>query len=354
MTPPSALEVATTLCDDLTERHLAGRPQPWAWGPAVLGFALTELDEIAEPRDGRPRYEAWERAWVDHWVQHPPRIDQSDRAAPGLVTDVLAERTRNRDYTAITDRVVRYVRHEPRLAGGVTNHLGPSRIGRLYPKSVWVDSLMMFGVFAARWGRRHGDAHMVDLAARQPRAYGELLQDPNGLWHHAWWARTGQPHPRGVHWGRGNGWVMASLPMILEAVGLDHPEADGIVDRLQRTSAALSPLQGRDGSFRTLLTEASYRELSATALVASGWYHGVRLGVLPEHRRDAAERALGVVTAAVRQRRGVWELPEISGPTIPLHVLGKQGYLVVPRGVNHPYGVGAFVLAAVNEHHARA
>jgi unsaturated rhamnogalacturonyl hydrolase len=342
----TALDVARSLCDDLTDRDLAAqRVRRWSWGPALFGFALTELDH----HTGFRRYDRWLQTWCDHWVANPPTIDQSDRAAPGLITHALAQRTGDPAYRALTDRVIHYLRHEPRLVHDATNHLGSSWVGRCYPRSVWVDSLMMFGVLAARWGRDTGDRELVELAARQPEQYAALLQDSSGLWVHSWWARRAEAYPRGIFWGRGNGWAMASLPMIVEAIGVGHPRTDRIAAILERTSAALLPLQHRDGSWSTLLAEPrSVRELSATALIAAGWLAGVRLGLLPERYRDPGERALECVTAAVhRDRRGRWLFPEISGPTIPLPVLPRVGYRVIPRGANHLYGVAAFAFAAL-------
>lgn len=344
MTAKDPLQTAIALCDDLTARDLArGRIRKWSWGPALLGFALTELEPYAPGH-----YDRWLRAWVEHHLKERPRIDQSDMAAPGLVTHPLAGRFEDPRLEDLTERVVHYLRHEPRLVDDVTNHLGPSAIGRLYPRSVWVDSLMMFGVFAALRGRDRGQHDLVELAARQPEQYAALLQDEHtGLWAHAWWARTGASYPQGVFWGRGNGWVLASLPMILEAIGTDHPRAPAIGELLRRTSAAMLARQRPDGAFNTLLSQPSYRELSVTALAAAGWFTGVRLGVLPEHYRETAELALASVTAAVHRRSGEWLLPEISGPTIPLQVFPRTGYLLVPRGNNWDYGVAAFVLAAL-------
>lgn len=341
-----ALELAIAICDGIVDQQLArDRIPAWSWGPALFGFALSELDAYAGGR-----YQRWLRRYCDHYVAHPPTIDQSDRAAPGLITEAMHRRTGNPAYAELTNRVVDYIRSEPRLVGDAVNHLGPSAIGRCYPRSVWVDSLMMFGVFAARYGRDHAEPDLVEIAARQPGAYAELMQDPgSGLWYHAWWARTGRPYPgRGIHWGRGNGWVIAASPMITDAIG-DHRERPRIETILQRTSDALLRVMSADGTWPTLLTEPSYRELSATALIAGGWFHSVRNGSLPERFRAPATRALAAVSDRVRRRRGRWELPEISGPTIPLPLLPRTGYRLVPRGANYGYGVAAYALAAINE-----
>ncbi|MGD7705320.1 glycoside hydrolase family 88 protein [Microlunatus sp. Y2014] len=338
----ASLSRAVMLADAITSDQLArGTVLSWHWGPALLGEALTRLEDHL----GEQRYDTWLRRWADHHLAAGPAVDQSDTAAPGLITLALWSRPGGDAYVPLTEAVAHYVRSEPRLTGELCNHLGHSLIGRFYPRSVWVDSLMMFGVFPARYGVATGDAAMIDIAAGQPEAAAALMQHDNGLWAHAWWAKAGHAYPgSSICWARGNGWVIAALPMITAELSADHPRRAGIVDVLTRTSDALVDLQRADGTWATLLAGGGYRELSATALIAAGWYDAVAQELLPDSYVPRADRALAAVTAAVRPDA----MPEISGPTIPLPLLPELGYRVIPRGDNHPYGVAAFLWAAIN------
>lgn len=342
------LQLAVELCDDRAAQASTQAVPAWHWGPALYGFSLTELETAL----GERRYDTWLRRYCDHYARHIPQVDQSDTAAPGLITYPMWQRTGDARYHALTEMVVDYVRTEPRDVGGVVNHLGHSRIGKLYPRSAWVDSLMMAGVFPAWYGREQGDSDLIDLAACQPGAFAELLFHPTDqLWSHSWWQRTGSRYPkRGIYWARGNGWVIAALPMILEHIG-PHPQRQRIVELWQQTSDRLLQLQRPDGTWDTLLASRrrSYRELSATALIAAGWFHGRRLGIASGRQVDAARNALHAVVASLELTDGRWVLPEISGPTIPLPVAPGLGYRLVPRGVNHPYGIAALVLAAIGD-----
>ena len=40
-------------------------------------------------------------------------------------------------------------------------------------------------------------------------------------------------------------------------------------------------------------------------------------------------------------------MPEISGPTIPVPLIPKLGYKLVPRGKNWSYGVASLIFAAI-------
>ncbi len=317
----------------------------WMWGEALLGFALARLDES----QGTDSYTAFLSAYCDHYVENQPPVDQSDTAAPGLITYMMQRKTGNQDYAALTNRVLDYIKNEPRLIEDSVNHLGNSLIGKFYPKSIWVDSLMMFSVFPALYAHHEQDAALLDIAARQPRVMAKYMMDPKtNLWHHSYWVRSRRPYPRKWFWGRGNGWVIASLPMILEAIG-DHPETPLIKEVFQKTSAALLPLQRPDGCFETVLNRQgkTYRELSATALIAAGWFHGYRMGLLEEKYREAATKAFTAVVDALRYEGDKIIMPEISAPTIPMPLLPYLGYKVTPKGNNWSYGLAALIFAAI-------
>ncbi len=345
-----AIERAVALADSVVATQ--SRPAPWMWGPALLGHAMLGLDEQL---GGEPRYRDHVLRYARHHVANPPRIDYSDHVAPALVTFALQQLGHD-EFAPLTTRAIDYVRGAPRVVDDAVNHLGRSGWDRIYPASVWVDSLMMFSLLPATYGRVTGDAELLDLAARQPVQYARRMQDPaTGLWHHSYWVRLGRPYPRAL-WGRGNGWVVAALPQILDQLPPNHPERAPIVDLLRSTSEALLARQREDGTWTTVLgpRPGGYRELSTTALVSAGWLHSVRCGYLPETYRQPGMRALAAVTEAIEDVEGRLVLPEISGPTIPVPVFGRLGYLLTPTGRNHPWGVAAFLMAATQAARLRA
>jgi len=349
--PATPLKVAVALCDDIVEHSVAEPVMPWMWGPALLGFALTLLDD----HPGDSRYEEFLLRFADHHLALPPRIDYSDHVAPALITWKLQQAGFER-FAPLTDRAVDYIRTAPRAVDDAVNHLGNSHWNWIYPRSIWVDSLMMFSVFPSMYGRAERKPELVDFAARQPRLYAQrLLDSKTNLWHHSYWVKARRPYPP-VFWGRGNGWVVAALPMILDQLPLEHPERPGILALLAGTSDALLNLQRGDGTWPTILADKrrasssgqGYRELSATALISAGWLHAIREGYLPNSYREPAESALAAVSSAVCRHHGRLVLPEVSGPTIPVPGFPRLGYLWTPTGLNHPWGVAAFVMAAIN------
>ena len=99
----------------------------WMWGEALLGYALDELDK----ENGREDYTAFLRAYCDYWAKMDPAVDQSDTAAPGLITYAMYKRTFNAEYKRLTDKVLDYIRNDPRLYLDCLNHLGCSKKGKI-------------------------------------------------------------------------------------------------------------------------------------------------------------------------------------------------------------------------------
>ena len=317
----------------------------WMWGEALLGYAMDELDKENESE----RYTNFLRAYCDYWAKADPAADQSDTAAPGLITYAMYKRDKNPEYLRLTSKVLNYIRYEPRLYLDCLNHLGCSKKGKIYPKSVWIDSVMMFSVFTSLYARENGDRELLDCAARQPKQYAEMMFDKKqGLWAHSYWVKQKKPFPRrNLFWGRGNGWVICAFPMILDNIGLDHPEAKTTIELFQKTSEALLGCMNEDHSFNTLLKYDSYRELSATALIAAGWLHGIRMGYLDRKFIEPAIFAFETCVKAIEESSEGVYMPEISGPTIPLPLLPGLGYKAVPLGKNWSYGIAALVFAAI-------
>ena len=317
----------------------------WMWGEALLGYALDELDR----ENGTERYTDFLCSYCDYWAKADPAVDQSDTAAPGLITYAMYKRTQNPEYKRLTDKVLDYIRYEPRLYLDCLNHLGCSKKGKLYPKSVWIDSVMMFSVFTSLYARESADTELLNFAARQPKQYASMmLNEKDNLWAHSYWVGAKHAFPRRrLFWGRGNGWVICGFPMILDNIGLDHPEAPGIIELFQKTSEALLGCMREDYTFGTLLKYKSYRELSATALISAGWLHGIRCGYLDESFLDPAKKAFEACVNAIEESEAGIYMPEISGPTIPVPLFPKLGYKLVPLGKNWSYGIAALIFAAI-------
>ena len=184
-------ETAVALADHVTSTW--NPKMKWMWGEALLGYALFRLDEYRKT----DRYTAFLTAYCDYYVAHPPIVDQSDTAAPGLITYAMQKKTGDPRYAALTSKVVDYIKKTPRILEDSVNHLGTGLLGKLYPQSIWVDSLMMFSVFPAWYASLENDPELLQIAARQPRVMAKYLMDSKDhLWYHSYWVRQKTHYPR--------------------------------------------------------------------------------------------------------------------------------------------------------------
>lgn len=317
----------------LVDAHLARRPPHtlrWDWQDAILLAGVDALRSHA-PRFTRALVD-YHRAWIRRGL---PRIDRSDLCAPAL--SALAIAGELPEAMASAERVAAYLTTAPRNAVGAIDHLGTSPLRMLYPRSIWVDSLMMHVVFAARFGVRVNDAALVDFAASQPIVYARALQDPHsGLFRHAWIVRTRRAVPAGHDfWLRGNAWALASIAELLEAL----PSCATLAAVAERVARALSSRQRRDGAPDLL----SGDDTSGAAIVAYAIAKLVRLGALDASMRDVAARAFAYADAHVVETSRGLSMRRITGPT---NALPAFAYRFVGEAVDAPYGVGAHALAA--------
>lgn len=332
---------------DASVQRLDPTKLKWMWGEALYTWALHLLDEAL----GEDRYLPYICQYLDAHIHKGYRVDQSDTMAPGLTAYAAYLRTGNEEYKVIVDRVVDYLKHSDRVLDHMPNHLGSSPEGKLYPKSVWVDSVMMYGVFAGWYGRTAGDDEVFDFARRQPELFARYLQDPDdGLFYHCYWVRGGHTWPKKkIYWGRGNGWVIAGLPLTVNYFDRCSEEWEQAVNVLQTTSAALLPWQREDGFYETVFNYRgkTYPESSATALIAAGWMQGVAEGYLEKKYLEPGLRAFDAVLDSLEMKDGLLSMPLISAPTIALPLIPYLGYKLTPRGNDWTYGLASMFFAGL-------
>lgn len=322
----------------------------WQWGEALYTYSLCQLDDLL----GEARYQDYCMRYLDTHIAKGYRVDQSDTAAPALTAYALLQKTGDPRYAKVVVEIVDYLKTAQCVLEYMPNHLGHSPEGRFYPKSVWVDSVMMYGVFSSWYGTLENDSELSEFANRQPGLFARYLQDPQQhLFYHSYWVKTGHTWPNnGLFWARGNGWIITGLPMVVAHLGQDSPGALEAIACLRKASAALLHYQRQDGFFETVLKRSttSYRESSATALIASGWMQGVAAGYLDETYRQPALNAFQAVVDSLEVDNGLLSMPMISAPTIPLPLLPYLGYKLTPRGRDWHYGIAAMLFAGINYH----
>ena len=269
----------------------------WMWGEALLMHSFGLLEGQNKDID----YTSYIKDYVDAHIKKGYRVDQSDTLAPALAAYYLYKQDPKEEYKVIIDKAINYIFNAPKVIENMPNHLGHSLEGKFYPKSIWVDSIMMYGVFTSLYAKENDHKELMEFAKTQPMFFAKYIQDnEEKLFYHCYWTKAKHTYPKKkIFWGRGNGWVIAGLPMLLDNI-TDGEEKDLALKILQETSEALIQYQREDGWFETVMNKPgkTYIESSATALIAGGWLHGVRKGYLEKKYEALAIKSLKAVVDA--------------------------------------------------------
>lgn len=317
----------------------------WMWGEALLMHSMGMLQEQNESID----YTSFIRDYVDAHIKKGYRVDQSDTLAPALAAYYLYKKDPKEEYKVVIDKAINYIFNSPKVIENMPNHLGHSLEGKLYPKSIWVDSIMMYGVFTSLYAKETNNKELMDFAKTQPRFFAKYLQDTEDkLFYHCYWTKAKHTYPKKkIFWGRGNGWVIAGLPMLLDNLP-EGEEKELALKTLKETSEALKQYQRPDGFFETVLNKPgkTYIESSATALIAGGWLHAVKRGYIDKSYKTLAMKSLEAVVEKLEMKNDLLSMPLISAPTIAIQLIPYLGYKFTPRGNDWTYGLAALFFAA--------
>jgi len=333
---------------DATTKRLKFNKIPWMWGEALLMHSMGLLnDEL-----GEDRYTDYIKNYADFHIKKGCRIDQSDTLAPTLATYYLQKKYPDLDYQKTTNRGLDYIRTSEKVIHNMPNHLGHSLEGKLYPKSIWVDSIMMYGVFTSLYAREQNEPWLMDFARSQPSFFRKYLQDDQDkLFVHSYWVKNKRKYPEKLYWGRGNGWVIGAMPMLIENLP-DGPERDECILILKEVSQAVLQYQREDGYFETLLNKpgTTLKESSATSLIAAGWLRGVRQGILDETFKEPGLKAFNAVVDDLEMKDGLLSMKYISAPTIAMQLIPELGYKLqykLQKSSDWSYGLAALFYAGI-------
>ncbi len=131
----------------------------------------------------------------------------------------------------------------------------------------WTDDMFMLSSVLSR----ANNATYASILSTMLTTYANKLQRPDGLFNHA---QTG-PHA----WGRGNGFALLGVAEALTHLPESWPNRAMVLDIYRRHVTALVKHQSDDGSWRQVIDEpASYRELTATAMIVAAMSRGVARG----------------------------------------------------------------------------
>jgi rhamnogalacturonyl hydrolase YesR len=196
----------------------------------------------------------------------------------------------------------------------------------------WIDDMYMVGMLQMQAYRATQNAQYADRAAKQIAAYLKKLQQSNGLFYHG-------PDFH-YHWGRGNGWVAASMAEVLRSLPADHKLYPEIMAGYKKMMTALLQYQSDNGMWRQLIDyEYSWAESSCTAMFAYAMSVGVNNGWLNESDyRPAVSKAVKALCAHVDREGRIREICVGTGQKDDI-----EFYLNRPRTLGDFHGQAPFL-----------
>ena len=204
----------------------------------------------------------------------------------------------------------------------------------------WCDALFMAPPVLADLAKISGDRKYLDFMDREWWIASQRLYDPEQhlFARDASFLDKHEANGAKVFWSRGNGWVMAGLVRVLEAMPADYPTRPKYVAQLQQMAQAIAAIQAPDGLWRPgLLDAADYKlpEVSGSAFNTYALAWGIRAGILDRKQYlPVLEKAwAGLLTHVYRDGR--------LGCIQPVGAAPGQ----FTAGSSYTFGVGAFLLA---------
>jgi rhamnogalacturonyl hydrolase YesR len=204
----------------------------------------------------------------------------------------------------------------------------------------WCDSLFMAPAVFAKVGAATSQSSYVDAMDAMFWDTTAYLQDPSSslFWRDSSFFGQTCPNGKKMFWSRGNGWVIAGVARLLDALPQDYASRGKYVSLFQAMASTLLGLQRADGYWSSCLTDATdfpEPETSGTAAFAFAFAWGLNRGLLaPGMYRAAADKAWSALASAVDSNGALgWVQPVGGAPGASMQT------------DTAPYGVGLFLLA---------
>lgn len=263
----------------------------WEWPQGVGLYGMYRYYEAT----GKEEYLQFILSWFRERFAEGIPARNVNTTAPMLTLACVAEKTQNAEMKKLCQDWAEWVMHDmPRTQEGGLQHIVSGEENR---EQVWDDTLFMTVLFLAKMAVMLDRQDYRDEACYQFLLHAKyLVNTENGLWYHGW-TFEGRHNFAKALWARGNCWITAGIPEVLEILKPEGYFKRFLVQLLTAQVDTLAKLQAPDGMWHTLLDDpGSYEETSAAAGFAYGILKGIHMGLLPERHRVTADRAVeGVI-----------------------------------------------------------
>jgi len=205
----------------------------------------------------------------------------------------------------------------------------------------WCDALFMAPPAWMAMSQVTGDARYRDYTIREYRATQDYLfdQEEKLFYRDSRFFEKRTEFGNKIFWGRGNGWVFAGLPLMLEQLPEGDAEREYFLETYRAMAQTFKTIQTADGLWAPSLLDFDHDpspETSGSAFIAFGLAWGVNRGHLDgEQYLPVIEKAWRALNSAVDENGKLGWVQQVGNAPDEVRATDSQFY-----------GAGAFLLAA--------
>jgi len=259
----------------------------------------------------------------------------------------LTEQTGNKDAYKPTQELFDKILANPPKVGlemldeTSTTQNGAHFEGNCQDRWCWADALYMAPRTWLKLSNVTGDPKYFEYADKEFWASADyLFSDKYGLFFRdSRYFDMKNENGKPVFWGRGNGWVFAAIPLIIDDLPAGHPSRERYIELYKKNAAGLMKLQRENGYWPASLMDPDIvktPEVSATGFITFGLAWGVNNGILTDAKsKEIVEKGWHAIEDAVEPNGRVNWVQHVGKSPDPVKKTDSQ-----------LYGVGAVLLAA--------
>jgi unsaturated rhamnogalacturonyl hydrolase len=278
----------------------------WFWGDPVAFDGLLEATALL----GEPRYaehaEKYLRPWCEGGV-----VTWVDVNCPGHALTRLFELTGRELYLHGAERLADHLHNRvPRSLEPECPIYQPDRA--THRNYAWVDTIYHLPPFFCNLAKVTGNPKYYDQGMYVMRTHVNSLLDRGSLlFPQGCDLATGLQ--RGYGWGRGMGWAYLGIIDTYALLPANYEERRWLRELFLQLSIIVLGYQHYTGAWRNLIHDPeSPLEASTAALLGAAFEKGVRLGLLGDEYKKAANRAWGYVTHHIDEHGGFFNVSACS------------------------------------------
>lgn len=320
-----------------TFRDHTENPHGWIQGAFYVG-----LDRWAV-RTNNPRYlqALVAKGEANQW-QLGEKNWHADDQVIGFSYAAVAARKNDLSLIAPTQKVFKEIManratHSLEYASDPT-HQGEATCQRRW---CWCDALFMAPPVWAAVGKLMGDPAYLNYADEEYQATIDYLfdKDEHLFYRDGRFFERRSKNDKKIFWSRGNGWVFAGLPLLIEQIPANDPRKQKYEQLFKTMAASLVKLQQPNGFWPSSLLdkdEFNVPETSGTGFMTFGLAWGINNGLLSKAEYLSAVNSgwNGLASAVDKTGKLGW-----------VQQVGASPEKILPEDTQL-YGVGALLLAA--------